>query len=123
MIWLADLILVVHFGIALFIVGGLILIWTGAMAGWQWIRSRPFRYLHLAAIVFVALEALAGKACPLTVWEDALRGASTDRGFVARWIHRVLFYNFPEWVFSTVYVVFALAVALTMWRIPPRKAH
>src|SRR5258705_497530 len=44
---LADALLVVHFLIAGFIVGGLILVWIGALAGWAWVRNRWFRYLHL----------------------------------------------------------------------------
>ena len=75
----------------------------------------------LAAIVFVAAEALLGIACPLTVWEDTLRGAFNDSGFIERWLHRAMFYSFPPWVFSAAYLLFALAVAVTFWRAPPRR--
>jgi hypothetical protein len=119
--WLADLILVIHFAFVLFVVGGLALIWIGAAAGWRWVRNFWFRIAHLAAICFVAAEALLGMICPLTVWEDALRGAHTETSFIARWIHRVLFYSFPDWVFTTAYVLFALAVAATFWLAPPRR--
>ncbi|MCC6611496.1 MAG: DUF2784 domain-containing protein [Burkholderiales bacterium] len=119
---LADAILIVHFGFVAFVVGGFVLVLAGAALGWGWVRNPVFRYLHLAAIAFVALEALAGIACPLTVWEDALRRASPGGpGFVGRWIGRVLYYGFPEWVFTAVYVLFALAVAATLKWIPPRK--
>ena len=40
---LADALLVVHFFIAGFIVGGLILVWIGASAGWAWVRNPGFR--------------------------------------------------------------------------------
>jgi hypothetical protein len=119
--WLAELLLIVHFAFVLFVVGGLALIWIGGAAGWHWVCNFWFRIAHLAAICFVAAEALLGTICPLTVWEDALRGAPTETSFVARWLHRVLFYSFPEWVFTTAYVLFALAVALTLWLIPPRR--
>ena len=118
---LADLVLIVHFLFVAFVVGGLALIWTGAAFGWQWVKNFWFRVAHIAAIVFVAGEALLGVWCPLTIWEDALRGAHGERSFIARWIHRVLFYAFPEWVFTTAYVVFALAVAATFWLAPPAK--
>lgn len=118
--WLADLVLIVHFAFVLFVVGGLAMIWIGAVAKWLWICNFRFRIAHLAAIVFVALEALAGMVCPLTEWEDALRGRATETSFVARWIHRVLFYSFPESVFTAGYVIFALVVGLTLWLIPPR---
>lgn len=116
---LADLILVLHFAFVLFIVGGLALIWTGAGLGWRWVRNLWFRLAHLAAILFVAAEALAGAWCPLTVWEDALRGTRAETSFIARWIHRILFYSFPESVFTIAYVLFALAVLATYWFVPP----
>jgi len=73
---MADALLIVHFLIAAFIVCGLPLTWLGFLCEWRWVRNPYFRYLHLGAIAFVALEALVGVACPLTVWEDALRGAA-----------------------------------------------
>ena len=118
---LADLVLVIHFLFVLFVVAGLILIWIGALAGWRWVRNFRFRIAHLAAICLVAAEALLGMVCPLTAWEDALRGARTESGFVTRWIHRVLFYNFPDWVFTAAYVLFALIVAATWWRVRPQR--
>lgn len=117
----ADLILIVHFAFVLFVVGGLVMIWIGHVAGWPWVRNFKFRVAHLAAIVFVAGEALAGVMCPLTIWEDALRGVATDKSFIARWVHAVMFYSAPPWVFTLLYVAFALAVAATFWWIPPRR--
>ena len=123
MLLLADIIVVVHFAIALFIVAGLPLIWLGAIAGWQWVRNRPLRIAHLAAILFVAIEATIGVMCPLTVWEDALRGARSEVGFIERWVHALLFYNFPSWVFTAAYIVLAVAIALTFWLVPPRRGR
>lgn len=116
---LADLILAIHFAFVLFVVGGLALVWLGAAAHWRWVRNLWFRAVHLAAIVFVAGEALAGMWCPLTVWEDALRGATQEKSFIARWIHRILYYDFPDWVFTTAYVLFALLVAASWWLVRP----
>jgi hypothetical protein len=120
---LADLILIIHFSFVLFVVGGLLAIWIGAAMHWCWVRNLRFRIAHLAAIVFVTGEALAGIWCPLTVWEDALRGAASDKSFVARWIHRVLFCDFPEWVFGLAYVLFALLVTATFWIVRPASAR
>ena len=116
---LADLVLLVHLAFVSFVVGGLALIWLGAVLHWRWVRHFWFRIAHLAAIFFVAAEALAGMLCPLTVWEDALRGRESETGFLARWLHRIMFYDFPNWVFTLAYVLFALAVALTFWLAPP----
>lgn len=118
---LADFILVVHFAFVLFVVLSLPLIWIGAIAGWRWIRNFPFRIAHLAAIFVVSAEAAAGIWCPLTLWEDALRGTTPDKSFVARWIHSLLFYDLPPWIFTTAYFVFAALVALSWWRIPPQR--
>ena len=117
----ADVLLAVHFLIAAFIVGGLILVWLGAALGWRWVRNPWFRYLHLAAIAFVAAEALLGIACPLTVWEDLLRGGVRPESFVGRWVQRWLYYRAPEWVFTGAYALWTLATLLTLWFVPPRR--
>ena len=120
---LADVILIVHFLFVAFVVGGLALVWIGAALGWTWVRNFWFRVAHLAAIVFVAGEALVGVWCPLTVWEDALRGVHSEKSFVARWIHRVLFYDFPGWMFTVAYVLFALVGAATWYFVRPAAAR
>lgn len=117
----ADALLVVHFAIVVFIVGGLILTWIGAALGWGWVRNRWFRYTHLAAIVFVALEALIGMTCPLTVWEDALRGGASAESFIGRWVRRLLYYQAPEWVFTAIYAAWAAATLATLKLVPPRR--
>ena len=120
---LADLVLLVHFVFVLFVVGGFALILAGAALAWGWVRHRAFRIAHLAAIGLVLAESLAGIACPLTLWEDALRRAGpSGRSFIARWLARLLYYDSPEWTFTLAYSLFALAVALAWRRVPPRRA-
>jgi hypothetical protein len=118
---IADAILVVHFAIVIFIIGGLLGVWIGAAARWRWIRNAGFRYAHLAAIAFVAAEALIGVACPLTVWEDALRGGARPDSFVGRWVRWLVFYDAPEWVFTAAYVAWTAATLLTLRVVPPRR--
>lgn len=118
---IADLLLAVHFGIAVFIVAGLLAVWTGALLRWGWIRDPAFRYLHAAAILFVAAEALLGIACPLTVWEDLLRGNGRPESFVGRWVHAALYYRAPEWVFTVAYAAWAAATVVTLVLVPPRR--
>lgn len=111
----------IHFLLAAFIVGGLVLVWIGAACGWSWVRNPWFRYAHLAAIAFVAGEALLGYACPLTVWEDLLRGGIRPESFVGRWVYRLLYYQAPEWVFTALYAVWAGASGVTLIFVPPGK--
>lgn len=119
---LADAVLVLHTAIVAFIVGGLIAIWIGASCRWRWVRNLRFRVAHLAAIVFVALESVVGVACPLAVLEDWLRGSATgDQSFVQRWLQRLLYWSFPDWVFLAIYVLFAAVVALTFLLVPPER--
>jgi Protein of Unknown function (DUF2784) len=116
---LANVVLAVHFAIVIFITAGLPLIWIGGALRWSWVRIRWLRALHLGAIVFVALEALAGIACPLTVLEASLRLQQPAGGFIQQWVTRVMYYDLPGWVFTLAYAIFAAAVALTWRAIPP----
>ncbi len=118
---LADLILLAHFALAAFIVLGLPLVWTGAWLGWNWVRGRALRYAHAIAILVVAAEALAGSACQLTLWEDALRASADSRSFIGRWLARLLYYDFPEWGFTLAYVLYALATLATLRLVAPRR--
>ncbi len=116
---LADLILFLHAGYVLFVVSGLVLIWLGVGSRWRWVRSFWFRALHLAAVSLVAVEALLGAVCPLTALEDWLRSTQLDEDFVVRWVRWLLFWDFPLWVFTLVYLVLTLVTVLTWWRWPP----
>lgn len=118
---LADLILLVHFALAAFIVLGLPLVWLGAWLDWRWTRRPGLRYAHAAAILVVAAEALAGSVCPLTVWEDALRAGGDGRSFVGRWLARLLYYDLPEWIFAVAYALYAAATLATLRLVPPQR--
>ncbi len=125
----ADAVLVIHLGYILFTVGGFAAILAGALLHRRWVRNITFRLMHLAAVVLVAVEAALGVLCPLTQWEFALRRAGGQTGgeatsLVARIIQRVVFYDFPPWVFLVIYVAFAAAVAAAYLFIPPvRKSR
>jgi hypothetical protein len=119
----ADAVLIVHVLFVLFVVCGFALILAGARS-WNWVRNRSFRILHLGAIGFVAAEALLGVTCPLTRWEDMLRAAGPEeRSFMGRWLARLIYYDFPEWVFALAYCVFAVAVVLAWRAVPPRARN
>ena len=119
---LADLVLVTHFLFVTFVVGGLAVIWIGAVFNWTWIRNFRFRAAHLGAIGFVVAESLVGILCPLTVLEDALRqGGGLESSFIRRWVSRLLYYDLPERIFTIVYLLFGLIVVLTFIYIRPER--
>lgn len=122
MAWLANLVLVIHASIVVFIVGGFIAIGVGAYLRWKWIRNRRFRVIHLAAICCVASISTAGIACPLMTLETWLRtGETSTEGFIQYWLTQLLYYHFPNWVFTLAYIVFAMGIVLTWRFIPPFK--
>ncbi len=115
---LADAVLIVHFSIVAFIVFGFLAILSGKLLGWNWIRNRVFRGVHLLAIGIVVLQAWVGRICPLTAWESVLREKAGQSGytgtFIQHWLHKVLFYDVEPWIFATLYTVFGLLV-LASW--------
>jgi hypothetical protein len=120
---LADIIVLFHFCYVGFTVGGELVILLGGLLRWQWIRNLAFRVVHLAAVVLVAVEAVAGEACPLTTWEYRLRIAAGQHveqqiSFIARLVRSIIFYDFPAWVFLAAYVGFALLVGATFFIVP-----
>src|SRR5260221_2952864 len=98
--WLADAVLVVHVLFVLFVVGGFVLILVGA-GRWSWIRNRTFPVSHVPAIVFVAVEALLGFTCPLTLLDDTLPATGREeRSSIGRLLALLLHYDLPQLVLA-----------------------
>ena len=121
---LADIILIIHLTLVLFVLFGLVLVLIGVAKSWNWVRNPWFRWGHLLTILIVASESWLNVPCPLTVWESDLRKLAGDSqyvtNFVAYWLDRLLFYRAPEWVFTVIYSGFLLLVVITFLRWPPR---
>lgn len=121
---LADFIMVVHFIYVLIVVGGMAAILLGLWRGWSWVRNFWFRVVHLGMIGIVAIQAIIGVLCPLTVWEYQLRVKAGDEGspgtFISRLVHALLFFELPPWVFTAGYILFGTLVLLTFLLAPPR---
>lgn len=122
----ADAVLILHFALVLFVVGGLVVIIIGNLSGWRWVNALWFRLLHLAAIAIVLAEAWFGIACPLTTLELWLRAqsgagiaANYSETFIGHWLQRLLFYSAPPWVFVLAYTVFGALVVAVWVRFPP----
>ncbi len=121
----ADFVLLIHFAIVLFVVGGLLLIVFGNLLRWPWVNHWWFRVLHLLAISVVVFESWLGIECPFTTLENWLRlqaGQGVYQGsFIQHWVHSVMFYHAPGWVFALAYTLFALAVVAAWLRWPPQQ--
>ena len=121
---LADTVLLIHFGIVIFVVLGLPAILIGNRSGWRWVNSLWWRLAHLATIVIVVLQAWLGRYCSLTKLETYLREQAGqggyERSFIEHWVQRILYVDAPMWLFAVVYSGFALLVGWAWWRFPPR---
>jgi hypothetical protein len=117
--FMADAVLLVHALFVAFVVIGQLLILAGLVLGWAWVRGFRFRIAHLLAIAIVVLQAWAGVLCPLTLLENALRLRAGEpvyaESFMAHWLHRLIFFDAPLWVFTVAYTVFASLVVATWY--------
>ena len=83
----ADLLVVIHLGFILFVVGGGFLV-----IKWRWVC-----FLHLPAALWGALIELQGWLCPLTPLEQRLRLAAGEQGYTGGFIqHYLLPLIYPE---------------------------
>jgi hypothetical protein len=122
---LAALVLALHLAVILFNIFGLVAIPLGAWRGWRFVRVFWWRALHLAILGVVALQALFGRACFLTLWQSALEsegGAPQSTELLLQhWIEALIFWPLPIWVFALLYAAVWL-YALALWRlVPPRR--
>jgi hypothetical protein len=118
---LGQAILAVHLAVIAFNVLGLIAIPLGAAMGWRWVRVRWWRILHLASWAVVALQALLGRACFLTIWQDQLTAAAAQPPLIERWVEGVIYWPLPIWAFGAIYLALFAAVVAFWWLIPPRR--
>src|SRR5947209_17219486 len=95
--FLADVIIGLHLGFLVFTLIGQLLIFVGIALKWNWVRNPWFRCVHLACILFVALEYTVSMECPLTVLERQVRAlggeAASDASFIARLMESLFFYS------------------------------
>lgn len=122
----ADAVVLFHFAYFLFTIGGTLLILIGGPARWGFVRRPGFRIPHLLSVLLVSVEALLGMRCPLTLWEYQLRQAAgqsveEELSFTARIIRRIMFYDFPAWVFLLLYLGFGALVLLLFFVVPLRR--
>ncbi len=121
---LADAVLAAHVAIILFNLFGLVAVPIGGLRGWRFVRIGWWRILHILALATVAAQALAGRACILTIWQAGLAGSPISPApLIAGWVDRLIYWPLPLWVFAAFYVVvFGYTLAL-LWLVPPRRRY
>lgn len=119
---LGQLVLAVHLLVIAFNVLGLVAIPLGARLGWGWVRIRWWRVLHLASWVVVAIQAVLGRACFLTIWQDDLTGGGAEAPLIMRLVNGLIYWPLPMWAFTALYLAL-FALVLVLWRrVPPGRA-
>ncbi|MGH3612951.1 MAG: DUF2784 domain-containing protein [Pseudonocardia sp.] len=102
--FLADLLMVVHFGFIAYVALGGFLAW----------RYRRLIVAHLAAVGWGALSVAVGLACPLTAWEDHARRLAGEqglsRGFIDTYLTGVVY---PEQHLVAAQLLVALLVLIS----------
>ena len=122
MIFLADLILIMHFMVAAFVALGLLIIPVGTVLSWQWVRGRIFRTVHAGLMIYVAFEAVVGLICPLTIIEAYLRGTHAHESFIAHHVNRLLYWDLSLSSFLKLYIACAIWV-IGLWVFCPPYAE
>jgi hypothetical protein len=113
---MVQAVLAVHVTVILFNVFGLVAVPIGAICNWRFVHIRWWRVLYLLSLAAVAAQALAGRACFLTIWQnDLTASAQPATPLIVRWIDLLVYWRLPIWMFAALYVlVFAYALAL-LW--------
>jgi hypothetical protein len=102
---LVEAVVVLHFAFLAFVV-------LGGFLAWRW---RGVIYAHLAAAVWAILSLTIDLTCPLTVWENDLRGLAgmplLETGFIDHYIDGVWY---PQSATTLVQLVLG-ATVLVSW--------
>ena len=120
---LGQLVLAIHVAVIAFNIFGLVAVPLGKRRGWAWVLGWRWRAAHLASLALVAVQAVLGRACFLTDWQQALTGAGETEPLIMRWVNSLIYWELPMWAFAVAYVaVFAYALWLWQWARPTRQS-
>ncbi len=123
---LADIVVATHVAYVAYVILGQVAILTAGAFKWSWGRNPYFRWSHLLLMAIVAVEAVMGWRCPLTIWEEQLRAAGglavqTGDTFMGRLLHDLLFIDGKdESFFTTLYLAMMVVVLQAFVFYPPR---
>lgn len=114
--FLADLLMILHFLWVAFMILGLPL--------GLFFRSPALRWTHFIGMSVTAFFAISGFFCPLTVWEEELRGRAvpgfgSSGSFLANHLSAVLYPAVEAWVTRAASAIWGGITLLAMVLLPP----
>jgi hypothetical protein len=119
---LAQAVLALHLAVIAFNVFGLVAIPLGGWLGWGWVRVRWWRWLHLGSMAVVAVQAVAGQACFLTIMQARLTGAEgAHEPLIMGVVNKLIFWPLPLWAFAVFYVLLLVYVLALLKLVPPDR--
>ena len=120
----AIAILYAHFGIVAFNIFWLIAIPLGACRDWRFVRNIWWRSAHMASLAVVALQALDGRLCFLTILQDDFEtraGAALQApSLLTRLVTNAIYWPLQLSTFVVIYCVGAAFAVASWWLVPPR---
>ena len=120
---IADIVLLFHFAIVIFITFGFFLIPIGYNSNWIWVKNFKLRICHCGMMLFITLETLLGITCPLTIIENNLRGIHKTTSFISYWINQIIYWDLPSQFFIVLYSA-VLMWTFLLWKLfPPIKKN
>ena len=123
-IQLSDILVLLHLGWAIFMVGGFVFAVIGIFvpAYRRWVKLRT---AHVIGIVFTASVPLWSGYCPVTKWENALRLneglPAISRSFLVHYAHRILYLDVPLWTITLGTTLVAVVSVALYFVYPPWK--
>jgi hypothetical protein len=119
---LAGVVLSLHLGVIVFNLFGLVAIPLGGWLGWRFVRLAWWRWPHLASMALVAAQAVAGRACFLTLLQESLAGGgASGPPLIMGFVNHLIYWPLPLWVFAAVYVVLFVYVLALLWLVPVKR--
>ena len=114
--WAAEGVVLVHFLWIVFVVTGAFFLW----------RTRRWKYVHLAAVLYSLGIEIYGWICPLTHLEQWLWGragiASYEGSFISYYLEKIIYLRVPRWLLvSTVALLLIVTVYLYFFRNRPAE--
>ena len=102
-LWLADVVVVIHFAFVIYVA-------VGGFIAWRWPKTI---YAHFVAVAWGLGMLVFGYNCPLTFLERELRGEGADTpGFIDRYVEGILY---PEELTPLLRALMTVMVIISYW--------